>query len=281
MIASAFVAAAVAASAVSAAPAELQRRGPPTTAPGALGFAYPPLRGWTQSTASVAPCGGYALGGRTDYPLSGGDLSLIQQRDGDDFQLMYSTNADPQSVDDFQTISTISKLYPGTSCMQAPNFASLGLSAGAPVTFLTSFTTGPQKTRVYQCADVNLVEAANFVATMEYECRNFTSSTQTRGGGNTAAVSSDKAEATQASSTVQFTGSSADDSKISKAAAGGIGAAAAIAFVAALLAVLGFTGFVSFGKKSKKIAQDAPASFNSDADTLRSMQSVAEAKHHY
>lgn len=142
----------------------------PTTAPGALGFAYPPLRGWSSSTASVGPCGGYALGGRTDYPLSGGDLSLIQQRDGDDFQLMYSTNAgesstisqkypiplncalmqllsvtpiDPQSVDDFQTISTIAKLYPGTSCMEAPNFSSLGLAAGAPVTFMTSFTVGP------------------------------------------------------------------------------------------------------------------------------------------
>lgn len=50
---------------------------------------------------------------------------------------------DPQSVDDFQTISTIAKLYPGTSCMEAPNFSSLGLAAGAPVTFMTSFTVGP------------------------------------------------------------------------------------------------------------------------------------------
>lgn len=281
MIASTFIAAALAASAVSATPVELQRRGPPTEAPGALGFAYPPLRGWAQSSASVGPCGGYTLGGRTDYPLSGGDISLIQQRDGDDFQLMYSTNADPQSVDDFQAISTISKLYPGTSCMQAPNFASLGLAAGAPVTFMTSFTTGPKKTRVYQCADVNLVEAANFVATMDYECRNFTSSTQTRGGANTAAASADKAESTQGASTVQFTGSSNDDSKISKAAAGGIGAAAAIAFIAAVLAVLGFTGFVSFGRKNKQAAEPASTRYyNNDADTLHSMQSVAEAKHH-
>lgn len=127
--------------------------------------------------------------------------------------------------------------------------------------------TGPKKTRVYQCADVNLVEAANFVATMEYECRNFTSSTQTRGGANTAAASSDKAESTQAASTVQFTGSSVDDSKISKAAAGGIGAAAAVVFIAAVLAVLGFTGFVSFGRKNKQVAEPAPTRYyNSDAD---------------
>ena len=128
--------------------------------------------------------------------------------------------------------------------------------------------TGPKKTRVYQCADVNLVEASSFVATYEYECKNFTSSTQTRGGANTAAAASDnQAEATQAASTVQFTGSSADEGKISKAAAGGIGAAAAIAFIAAVLAVLGFTGFISFGKKSKKNAEPASAAaFNSDAD---------------
>lgn len=129
--------------------------------------------------------------------------------------------------------------------------------------------TGPKKTRVYQCADVNLVEASSFVATMEYECRNFTSSTQTRGGGNTAAaVSEDKAESTQAASTIQYTGSSADDSKISKAAAGGIGAGVAIAFIAAVLAVLGFTGFVTFGRKDKQVAA-TPASNaynNHDAD---------------
>lgn len=102
---------------------------------------------------------------------------------------------------------------------------------------------------------------------MEYECRNFTSSTQTRGGGNTAAVSSDNAEATQAASTIQFTGSSADDSKISKAAAGGIGAGVAIAFIAAILAILGFTGFISFGKKSKQAAEPtASARYHSDAD---------------
>lgn len=161
--------------------------------------------------------------------------------------------------------------------------------------------TGPRKTRVYQCADVNLVEAANFAAVMEYECRNFTSSTQTRGGANTAAVSSDNAESTQAASTIQYTGSSADDSKISKAAAGGIGAGVAIAFIAAVLAVLGFTGFVTFGKKNKQIVEPASSRYaNNDADvsfvfcgrvypirtyhfasqTLHSMQSVAEAKHH-
>jgi hypothetical protein len=46
---------------------------------------------------------------------------------------------DPQSIDDFQSISTIAKLFPGTSCMQAPDFASAGLAAGSPVTFLTTF----------------------------------------------------------------------------------------------------------------------------------------------
>ena len=103
----------------------LYRPQAPTEAPGALGFAYPPLRGWSSATAS-SMCGGYALGGRTDYPLSGGDISLIQQRDGDDFQLMYSTNAGKpfcliscviDGLSDFSghqihNLSTISKRFP-------------------------------------------------------------------------------------------------------------------------------------------------------------------------
>ena len=32
-------------------------------------------------------------GGRTDFPLTGGQVSLVQARDGHDIQLSYSTNA--------------------------------------------------------------------------------------------------------------------------------------------------------------------------------------------
>lgn len=48
----------------------LQPRGAPTEAPGAVGFQFPPLRGWAQGAASESPCGGFVRQGTTDYPMS-------------------------------------------------------------------------------------------------------------------------------------------------------------------------------------------------------------------
>lgn len=214
---------------------------------------------------------------------------------------------DPQSIDDFQYLfPNITQVYGGTTCLQAPNFGSMGLAAGSPLTFMVTFQvgqrrpvvlllrlhiqrgpncsfpspsvlfvrhwqTGPSRVSTFQCADVNLVETNTWVAASEYECKNFTRSTQTRGNGNTAAVSAD-APAASGNSGSSSSGSgpstgtlnSTSESGISKAAAGGIGAGVTLAIMAAIVAVLAFTGFVSFGKKNTRKAPTATEAGRND-----------------
>jgi hypothetical protein len=78
------------------------------SSPGAVGFDYPPLRGWSLDAGKKPICGGFDLHARSDFPasesslfaqqrssadfrqLAGGPLALVQQRDGYDVQLSYS-----------------------------------------------------------------------------------------------------------------------------------------------------------------------------------------------
>lgn len=43
---------------------------------GAVGFLYPASRGVDTETDNTAPCGGFELGGRTEFPLSTPSLSI-------------------------------------------------------------------------------------------------------------------------------------------------------------------------------------------------------------
>jgi len=265
------------AAAVGAHALALQPRGPPSTSPGAIGFDWPPLRGWNGDSDDVAPCGGFTLGGRTDFPISGGELALIQQRDGHNIQIQYSTVNDPQGFSDFQPLlSNITHLYGGSACLQTPDFASMGLSAGSPVTFMVTYQTGPQRTNLFQCADVNLVAASGFAPFEDYTCANVTRSTQTRGGANTAVVEADSASSTSGSSR---TGTSSGSDSLSNAAAGGIGAGVALAAVAGLFAAFYFLGLLKVGKKAQE--SSAPAYSireRDDAATLNTVHSVTDQK---
>ena len=84
-----------------------------------------------------------------------------------------------------------SSRYGGTACLATPDFSSLGLAAGQVVTLQLQYNAGPQRRNFQQCADVTLVPATQFVPASEYTCVNYTRSTQTRSGGNTAAASAD------------------------------------------------------------------------------------------
>jgi len=294
------------AAAVGAHALALQPRGPPSTSPGAIGFDWPPLRGWNGDSDDVAPCGGFTLGGRTDFPISGGELALIQQRDGHNIQIQYSTVNDPQGFSDFQPLlSNITHLYGGSACLQTPDFASMGLSAGSPVTFMVTYQTGPQRTNLFQCADVNLVAASGFAPFEDYTCANVTRSTQTRGGANTAVVEADSASSTSGSSRTGTSSGSDSLSNVSRpvrelpvvirkafskadfqtlarlrqAAAGGIGAGVALAAVAGLFAAFYFLGLLKVGKKAQE--SSAPAYSireRDDAATLNTVHSVTDQK---
>ncbi|KAM0746483.1 hypothetical protein T439DRAFT_383913 [Meredithblackwellia eburnea MCA 4105] len=135
------------------------------------GFKQPPARGWSDATDSYSPCGGKALGNRTTFPLSGGQISILSYVDGDDLQFRYSTSSNPTNNSDFHDLlPQIPAVYGGHHCYAAPDFAtSFGLAAGQNVTLQV----------VYECADVTLVETANWVAPEGYYCINGSLSTAT------------------------------------------------------------------------------------------------------
>ncbi|GAA5996954.1 copper acquisition factor BIM1-like domain-containing protein [Rhodotorula paludigena] len=222
----------------------LEPRAAPTESPGAVGFEYPPLRGWAQSAASESPCGGFSRQGTFKYPLSGSDISLKLLRDVYNVQVKYAPG-EATADNDFQTYTSAREhVYSGNQCFESPNFASLGMQAGDTVTLQVSGQTGPKRTTVYQCADIVLVADDQFVQTETYTCRNFTASTQTRGDQNPSS------SAVSASSN----SGSSNDQPVSPVGAGFIGAAVAVVLCAVLVAGAYFAGVAKFGSRSKLAA---------------------------
>lgn len=65
----------------------------------------------------------------------------------------------------------MTQIYSGSSCLAAPDFGALGLSAGQQMTLKVEFYTGPQNTSHYSCSDVTLVDLASYIKPT-YECTN-------------------------------------------------------------------------------------------------------------
>ncbi|KAJ9093419.1 hypothetical protein QFC21_006450 [Naganishia friedmannii] len=213
------------------------------TSPGAVGFDYPPIRGWSLDAGRKPICGGFDLHARTDFPSTGGPLALVQQRDGYDVQLSYSSDPNPTELSHFTPMFTNhTHLLPGTACYTAPNF-----DVGDDITFMLTYQTGRNNATFWQCADVKIVEASAWKAFDTYTCENVTTSTRTRGGNSTSSAVSGSSSAT-AISGGSGTGVLSSSSKLSAAEAGGIGAGVTICAVLLLLAALYFTKLVHFGK---------------------------------
>lgn len=99
----------------------------------------------------MAPCQGWELGLRVDYPLTGGVVSWAATKDISNVQIRYTTNPDPQSQDDFQTaIANVTGGFTGQQCIDGPNFSALGLNAGDQVTMQLTYQTGPNKWDMYE-----------------------------------------------------------------------------------------------------------------------------------
>lgn len=82
----------------------------------------------------------------SDAPLSfldGGQFALEQTRDAHQIQISYSTLADPTKVSDFTPLgANLTRTFSGSSCLPAPDFSTIGLSAGQGMTLKLEFTTG-------------------------------------------------------------------------------------------------------------------------------------------
>ncbi|KAI5477177.1 hypothetical protein MNV49_006621 [Pseudohyphozyma bogoriensis] len=131
----------------------------------AVGFHMPAPRAWRDDSDSKGPCGG----------ARGGQISLLNRRDGDDVQIRYSTKADPTKNSDFkELVPTQNELYRGHYCFNiSTDFASVdGVAAGAPMTLQVIYKAGVDDTTLYQCADVNLVDAATYTMPHGLYCIN-------------------------------------------------------------------------------------------------------------
>ncbi|KAJ9091261.1 hypothetical protein QFC19_009171 [Naganishia cerealis] len=214
------------------------------TSPGAVGFDYPPLRGWSLDAGKKPICGGFDLNARTDFPNTGGPLALVQQRDGYDVQLSYSSDPNPTELSHFTPMfENHTHLLPGTACYTAPNF-----DVGSDITFMLTYQTGKNNVTLWQCADVKIVEASAWKPFDSYTCANVTTSTRTRGGSGNSTSSSVSSGATAISGGNSGTGVLSSSSKLSAAEAGGLGAGVTVAVLLLVFAALYFAKLVHFGK---------------------------------
>ncbi|AAW42661.1 hypothetical protein AnigIFM56816_003264 [Aspergillus niger] len=259
--------AAMAASAASA--ISVQRRAAITdfdTSP--VAFAFPEPRGFSASTASEAPCGGFDPVNRTSYPLSGGDVALIQQTDATNVNILWTSESDPTLFHSFSTYSnSILDIAAGHYCQDAPDFSSLGFAEGDNATLLVIYQLDGADTYYYQCADVSLVSATSFTTDEQYVCGNYTSELEIASSeeslhlGNTTTSESTSSgttgtASTSSGSTNPHVSSSSSGSKLSAAEGGGIGASVTIFVFAVIAGLLWWSGLLRFGKKKQAVVHD-------------------------
>lgn len=83
-----------------------------------VAYRHPPGRGSSFELAERAPCGGWALGGRTEYPLSGGQVAIELGRDANGLQFAYSTDNDVSASSTFTNIGqSFSLALSGSRCL--------------------------------------------------------------------------------------------------------------------------------------------------------------------
>jgi len=134
---------------------------------------YPIARGNAGEVSKTAPCAGFRMDARLDYPMSrfdrsygatdtvphaislsrftaGGDIAITAIKDAKSVQFAYSTIADPQSNDDFVNIGAETNVpHVGTSCLGGLDFGAAGLTVGQNVTIQMKWAAGPQKSVGY------------------------------------------------------------------------------------------------------------------------------------
>lgn len=86
-------------------------------------------------------------------------MSWTATRDIEDITLAYSTNGESTSQDDFTNVDAdFGRGYVGSRCVEGPDFAELGFSAGDQVTLQWSFKAGPQKAQSFEVCQALLAK---------------------------------------------------------------------------------------------------------------------------
>ncbi|PKS05594.1 hypothetical protein jhhlp_008112 [Lomentospora prolificans] len=167
---------------------------------GPLGMMWPPDRAWSEQKGRTAPCGSAdGPGSRTDFPLSGGSLSLEQKEEAYDVEVSISFSENPATNEDFITIvpaSHIRSLDMSHYCFDMPSLPSSAV-AGLNATLQLRYTAeyiDPNHTHkfkrhtaenqtFYACSDITFVEPAVFTYTIP--CFNVTADAHAGESGET------------------------------------------------------------------------------------------------
>ncbi|KID79378.1 uncharacterized protein G6M90_00g020290 [Metarhizium brunneum] len=142
----------------------------PTTSDdmGPAAFMWPEDRVWSAAADNTAPCGSVArVGNRTNFPLTNGQVALVDQKEAHSVQLSISYDDDPKEDNDFTTLikpEAMAELDKGHTCVNVQNpppFIKAGANATFQIKYVASFDK-PDKETFYACADITYVEFANF-----------------------------------------------------------------------------------------------------------------------
>ncbi|KAI0082232.1 hypothetical protein K474DRAFT_1703238 [Panus rudis PR-1116 ss-1] len=163
---------------------------------------YPPARGAFVANQEVNFYGyTQAAENRTQFPLSGGFVSIDSHHPKYTVGIIVSTAQNPTSFDNFSTaVNFFSNESEGPLCFPI-NLNSTGIDGirdGANVTIQVVFDGGDDK--LYQCSDVTL--SNNFTVPSNVTCSNSTESSHSSSSGAPAPTSSGSSSSAQTTSAI-------------------------------------------------------------------------------
>ncbi|POS68644.1 hypothetical protein DHEL01_v212961 [Diaporthe helianthi] len=217
------------------------------TTMGPVAFLWPGDRPWSASQDNTGPCGSSSgVTTRTQFPLSQGQVALSIADDAYKVAFYIALDDEPTTQSEFseQIVQNITEVEPGHQCYKIAPLPS-SATAGANATIQLAYwaendgESGDRNETYYACADVTLVEAADFSA--QVPCFNVTS----------ADFDSGDDEATETATST----SSGSSGGLSKGAIAGI----TVGTILGSLAVVGAFAFVLLKRRRASSAAVAAA----------------------
>lgn len=231
------------------------------TTMGPVAFLWPDDRPWSASHDNSGPCGSAdGVTNRTEFPLSQGQVALSIADDAYKVAFYIAFDDEPTTQSEFteQIVQNITEVEPGHQCYKIaslPSSASAGTNATIQLAYWADYegeNNGKNET-FYACADITLVEAADFTA--QVPCFNVTSADFDSGDATaTETVATATVTPTSAGSSSSSSSSSGSGSDgLSKGAIAGI----AVGTIVGSLAVVGAFAFMLLKRRKASSAAAA------------------------
>ncbi|KAL2289438.1 hypothetical protein FJTKL_01728 [Diaporthe vaccinii] len=240
------------------------------TTMGPVAFLWPDDRPWSASHDNSGPCGSAdGVTNRTQFPLSQGQVALSIADDAYKVAFYIAFDNEPTTQNEFteQIVQNITEVEPGHQCYKIaslPSTASAGTNATIQLAYWADYEgeNGGKNETFYACADVTLVEAADFTA--QVPCFNVTAADFDSGDATTTeTVAGATATPTSAASSSSGSGGGGGLSK------GAIAGIAVGTIVGSLAVVSAFAFMLLKRRKSSAAAAAAEAGVAAQAGPMK------------